>query len=283
MNLFGEDMIIGDFKLSDYGLILASFESDSGTGEDELGMDYETIEEFIGNNPVPVYLGAKYSNKLKPTATIIKNPCTSVNDPYFTEHECRDILRQLTGFYGYKQMHVITENPDELLYYFVRVVSANYHKIGGKVAGIILNMECDSQFAWSKEYNFEYTVTAGQEIMFYNTSDVLYDYLKPIVTIKSEAEIGKNGDGSDSLFIKNLTDNEWTTEIYHMIPNEIITMDSKLETMNTTNEKSNVLNKFNFHFIRFVSGINKIKIGGTWEGKMEITISFRYPRKVGFL
>ena len=272
MNLFGEDMIIGDFKLSDYGLMLASFESDSGTGEDELGMDYETIEEFIGNNPVPVYLGAKYSNKLKPTATIIKNPCTSVNDPYFTEHECRDILRQLTGFYGYKQMHVITENPDELLYYFVRVVSVNYHKIGGNVAGIILNMECDSQFAWSKEYHYSYDVKAGEIIRFYNTSDVLYDYLKPVVTISSKKEIAE-------LHIKNSRDNDWTTEIKNIKSGETITMNSKLETMSTTVEGKNILNDFNMHFIRFVSGINEIEV----DQDVSITISFRYPRKVGFL
>ena len=41
MNLFGEDMIIGDFRLSDYGLILGSFEDVSDV-EDELGMNYET-------------------------------------------------------------------------------------------------------------------------------------------------------------------------------------------------------------------------------------------------
>ena len=271
MNLFGEDMIIGDFKLSDYGLMLASFENDSGTGEDELGMDHETIEEFIGNNPVPVYLGAKYSNKLKPTATIIKNPCSST-DPYFTEHECRDILRQLTGFYGYKQMHVISENPDELLYYFVRVVSANYHKIGGKVAGIILNMECDSQFAWSKEYNYEYKVKPGDVIKFYNTSDVLYDYLKPVVTITADSKI-------DKLNIINLRDNNWTTTLKNIAPDETITMNSKLEKLSTSKENKNILDDFNFHFIRFVSGINEIEI----DGDITLTISFRYPRKVGFL
>jgi hypothetical protein len=204
-----------------------------------------------------------------------------VNDPYFTEHECRDILRQLTGFYGYKQMHVITENPDELLYYFVRVVSVNYHKIGGKVAGIILNMECDSQFAWSKEYNFEYKVKSGDRIMFYNTSDVLYDYLKPVVTITaSENEIGNNG---DSLYIKNLKDNDRVTEFYHIYPNETIIMNSKLETISSSVKDKNAFAKFNARFIRFVSGINEILIGGTWKGEITITFSFRYPRKVGFL
>lgn len=270
MNLFGEDMIIGDFKLSDYGLILASFEKDSGTDEYELGMDYETIEEFIGNNPVPVYLGAKYSNKLKPTATIIKNPCN--NDSYFTEHECRDILRQLTGYYGYKQMYVLTEDPDELLYFNVRIYNVSYQKVCGKVAGIILHMECDSQFAWSKEYNYSYNVTAGETIRFYNTSDMLYDYLKPIVTITAKSDIAE-------LNIKNIRDNNWTTTLTNLSKGEIITMNSKLETLSSSYPYKKVLNDFNMHFIRFVSGINEFKV----DSDIILNISFRYPRKVGFL
>lgn len=59
MNLFGEDMIIGDFRLSDYGLILASFE-DVSESEDELGMNYETVEEYISNNPVQGISGNIY-------------------------------------------------------------------------------------------------------------------------------------------------------------------------------------------------------------------------------
>ena len=45
MDLFGKDMIIGNFKLSDYGLMLGTF--DLNNEEEELGMDYDTIEEFV--------------------------------------------------------------------------------------------------------------------------------------------------------------------------------------------------------------------------------------------
>lgn len=53
MDILGKELIFGDFRTSDYGLILASFDY-SGVSEDSLGMDVTTIEEFIGNNPVPV-------------------------------------------------------------------------------------------------------------------------------------------------------------------------------------------------------------------------------------
>ena len=59
INIFGLDAIIGDFQLSNYGLVLASFES-SHSSDEELGMDSDTVEEYIGHNPVPVYLDAPF-------------------------------------------------------------------------------------------------------------------------------------------------------------------------------------------------------------------------------
>lgn len=197
MELFGKDMYIGDFKLSDYGLILASFDSNVSNSEDELGMDHETIESYIGHNPVPVYLGSKYTNKLKPQATIVKDYCYNTN-PYFTEHECREILRQLTGFRGYKKMQLYSYEFDELIYFYVRVTNVSYRKIAGKVAGIILQMECDSQFAWSRDFSSVYNVKAGTPFIFYNSSDDLYNYLLPKITIVSRSSIPE-------LKIKNLS------------------------------------------------------------------------------
>lgn len=270
MNLFGEDLIIGDFKISDYGLILASFEDESDT-EDDLGMDYETKEEYIGNNPVPVYLGAKYSEKLRPVITLVKDQCVN-NDLSFTEHECRMILRELTGFRGYKKMQIYSNEYDELLYFNVRINKVQYKKVAGKVVGIILSMECDSQFAWSKEFNYVYDVKAGEEISFYNISDDLFNYLKPTVKIIPTFDI-------EVLEIVNLTDNNWTSVLKNLKAGEIITMDCKNEILESSIEDRLILNDFNLHFMRFVSGINKIE----FNSDVKIYISFIIPRKVGFV
>ena len=271
MDLFGKDMIIGDFKLSDYGLILASFDSNSANDEEELGMDYETIEEYIGHNPIPVYLGSKYNNKLKPQATIIKDVC--YDQPYyFTEHECREVLRQLTGFRGYKTMQIYSYEFDELLYFNVRIVNASYRKISDKVVAIILQMECDSQFAWSKEFITVYSASPERPIMFYNSSDDLNNYLLPKITITSNSPIA-------SLKIKNIFDDNWVTEIKNISANEVITMDSKNEILTSSMANRNVLNDFNMHFIRMVAGQNNIEVNSD----ITITFEFKVPRKVGFV
>ncbi len=271
MELFGKDMSIGDFKLSDYGLMLASFDSSASNSECDLGMDYETIESYIGYNPVPIYLGSKYTNKLKPQATIIKNGCNNTN-LYFTEHECREVLRQLTGFRGYKKMQIYSYVFDELIYFYVRVTNVFYRKSSGKVAGIILQMECDSQFAWSKDFHSVYQVQSEKPFLFYNSSDDLYNYLLPKVIIQSASPI-------PHLEITNLSDHGWTTVIKNIKANEIITMDSKNEILVSSASDRIILNDFNMHFIRLLSGKNQLKANTD----ITMTFNFKLPRKVGFV
>ncbi len=271
MELFGRDMIIGDFKLSDYGMILASLDSGATSTEDELGMDHETIEEYIGHNSIPVYLGAKYTSKLRPQATIIKDPSIS-SDMKFTEHECRDILRQLTGFQGYKNMQINPYIFDELLYFNVRITAVKYKKIAGNVTGIILDMECDSQFAWSKDFITTYNINAGEIIKIYNKSDDLYNYLLPKITITSPSSISR-------LEIKNLSDNNWTSIITNLSKNETITMDSKNEILTSSIANKIILNDFNMHFIRLVPDENQLQVNSN----VTLTFNFKLPRKVGFI
>lgn len=234
-------------------------------------MDFESLEEYTGNNPMPVYVGEKYKNKLMPNATIVKNPRYNTT-MFFTEHECREILRQLTGFRGYKQMQVYSYMSDELLYYNTRVTKVLYKKIANKVAGIILQMECDSQFAWSKEFEAVYDVKAGECITLYNTSDDLNSYLLPKVMIIPKSTI-------ERLEIINLSDKNWTTTIKNIGRNETITMDSHYGILLSSNNKRTFADDFNMHFIRLVAGENKIQINSD----ITIDFKFRLPRKVGFV
>lgn len=273
IDIFGSDAIIGDFQLSNYGLILASFENQNSQDE-ELGMNHNTIEEYIGHNPKPIYLGSSFNSKLCPTAILVKDPCINQyqNEKYFTEHECREVLRQLTGFRGYKQMQIFSYEFDELLYFNIRVTNVKYQKVGGHVAGIILEMECDSQFAWSSDFNYTFNASPSSNLIFFNTSDSLYDYLLPKVIIKVQSNIS-------NLSITNITDNNWTSTFKSLSTNEIITMDSQYSTLSSSKPDKFISNDFNMHFIRLVPGKNEFKVNHN----IQITFTYKVPRKVGFL
>lgn len=270
MNVFGKDAIIGDFKLSDYGLMLGSFDFPYEEEED-LGMTHESIEEYVGHSPTPIHYGSSYSSKLKPVMTIVKNKELN-SSMYFNSHECREVLRQLTGFKGYKMMQVLPYDFDELLYFNVRVINVSYKKIDNMVAGIILEMECDSQFAWSEEFNYTYKVSPNNSLIIFNTSDDLYRYVLPFVTIKIPYNI-------DNLKIINIEDNNWDTQLSSLSSNEVIKMDSKREILTTSIQGKLISDNFNMHFIRLKSGKNEF----TFSHEAEINLSFRVPRKVGFI
>lgn len=237
-------------------------------------MNHDTIEEYISNNPVPVFLGSSYNSKLRPIATFVKDPRINHTEDskYFTTHECREVLRQLTGFRGYKQMQIFSYEFDELLFFNIRVTNVKYQKVGGNVVGIILEMECDSQFAWSNEFNYTFNATSTSNIILFNNSDNLYDYLFPKIIIKSNSDIS-------NLSIVNLLDNNWTSTFKSLSANEIVTMDSNNNTLISSIPNRIISNDFNMHFIRLAPGKNEFKVSHD----INVTFTYRVPRKVGFI
>jgi hypothetical protein len=270
MEIFSKDFILGNFRASDYGLLGNCSFSYNGESEDELGIAPTTIEEFIGQNPVPIYLGQKYESKLTPTLTVIKNPCVYNDNMKFSEKELRSILRIITGFKGYQWLKLINEEIDDDLWYRAKVNNISYQRVGGNVVGVIIFMECDSIFAWSRENEVRIQAKSNEPFYVFNNTDDLYNYIFPYVEITSTA----NG----TVSIVNISDNNWTSEIQNIKTNEKITIDSQKEIIKSSIEHKLLLNDFNLHFPRLIEGKNEY-ISNT---DITITFKFRVPRKVGF-
>lgn len=232
-------------------------------------MSTSTIEEFIGNNPVPVYLGQKYADKLKIQITLIKNP-NMFQKLYFYEKECRTILRLLTGTHGYQWLKLTEQILDEDLWYKAKINNISYKRVGGHVVGLILSLECDSFFAWSKEYNVMLKAKARQPFFIYNNTDDLSNYVYPTVTITNSS--------SGIISITNLCDN-WTSELKNIKLNEKITIDSHHQIISSNQPHDLLLDDFNLRWFRLVPDKNE------YISNSDITISmkFRVPRKVGIV
>lgn len=265
-----QDLIFGNFRSSDYGLIIGSF-SYNGESEDNIGMNISTIEEFIGHSPVPVYLGQKYTDKLKLQITLIKNPCIFYDDMYFNEKDCRTILRILTGLKGYQWLKLITQILDEDLWYKARISNVSYKRIGGHVAGIILDAECDSCFAWSNEYTITVNAKANQPFYIFNNTDDLNNYVYPMVSILSSS--------AGNLSVTNKSDNNWISQIKNVKSKEKITIDSKHQIISSSPNHELLLDDFNLGWFRLVPDKNE------YVSNMDMTISMKYriPRKVGIV
>lgn len=270
MDIYGKDIIIGDFRASDFGLILSSFDYDE-KAEDEMGNDISIAEQFVGRNPVPVYLDYSYTNKLKPTITVIKYNCHNASDFELTEFEIRHILRLLTGHSGYKWMKVVTEEISEDTWYKVKVNKTSLLKIGNQKAGLKIEMECDSQFGYSPVQIVKNDINAYEHFYIFNNSDDIYTYLLPKLSIK----IKEGGNWA----LTNHTE-DWTTMINNTVTDENITMDSERQILLSDVEHTNVLlNDFNLHWVRLLSGINEYSVNLD----CEITFEYRMRRKGGFI
>lgn len=263
-------MILGNFKSSDYGLVIGSF-SYGGESEDDIGMNISTIEEFIGYTPVPTYLGQKYTDKLKLQITLIKNPCVFNDNLYFNEKDCRTILRMLNGIKGYQWLKLITHMSGEDLWYKARINNVTYKRIGGHVTGIILDAECDSCFAWSNEYNITVNAKANHPFYIFNNTDDLNNYVYPIISILSSS--------AGNLSITNISDNNRISQIKNLRPKEKIIIDSKHQIISSSLNHELLLDDFNLGWFRLVPDKNE------YVSNMDITISMNYrvPRKVGIV
>lgn len=271
MEISGKDLILGNFRLSDYGLMLASFDSDS-TSEDSLGLAGTTIEEYIGNNPIPVYLDDKYTEKLYPVFTVIRNPSVwSEDNLYFSEKDCRSLLRQLSVIRDYQWLKVENYDMDGDIWFRAKITNISCKKTAGRIIGFIFEMECDSCYGWSPENNITIHAMADTPFYIFNNTDELCQYVKPVVTVTPTA--------SCTLQLTNISDH-WTTELKNVTENEKITIDSKNEILSTTLPQHDLLlNDFNLKWIRLLPEKNtySINVDST------VTFQFRVPRKVGFL
>lgn len=270
MEVFGNDLIFGEFRLSDYGMILSSFEY-SGVSEDEVGIVIDTIEEFIGDNPIPVYLGDKYTDKIKLQITFSKDPCMYTgNNIYFSEKECRNILRIVTGLKGYQWLKIISDSDEDDIWYRAKITNISAQKINGKVAGLILQMECDSPFGWSNETVIDLNFKANKSIRIHSNTDDLYNYIYPMITIKFNSE--------GTFVLNNLTD-KWATQINNVKKSETITIDSKHEIIASSISHDLLLNDFNLHWVRLLPDENEF----ITNMDARITFTYRVPRKVVML
>ena len=269
MEVFGKDLILGEFRLSDYGMMLASFDY-NGESEDETGIEISTIEEFIGDNPIPKYLGEKYSNKIKPKVTFIKNPCTFGNNIYFSEKECRNILRTMTGIRGYQWMKVVNDESEDDIWFRSKIINISSRRVGNNIVGLILEMECDSPFGWSSETIIDLNFKAHKSIRVFSNTDDLYNYIYPTVSIKCSSD----GDFA----MNNITDNRLSV-IKNVRNGEVITINSKAEVITSSMEHDLLLNDFNLKWIRLKPDANEL----ITNMDAKITLQYRVPRKVVLL
>lgn len=165
--------------------------------------------------------------------------------------------------------------------------------VGGELVGKNLRLETNSPFAFSKKMEKKVEITDTHQFYINNTSNANDNIIYPKITIITQ---------SATITIENSTDKKSVTINTDDIPvssdgNKHIKLDSynmtisdknnelipayKLGWNNTYRSFVSVINDYitNIYWVRFIKGINKIKI----TGNCNITIEYESPRKAGCL
>lgn len=310
------DKFSTDKDLVDCGLIIASFEPDSGFVDTYLGMDQITADSYDGTKKF--FYGSRYNNTASISVTLIKADGTSLSVA-----ENRRLLKWLTG--NRKATWLDLYEGDKFLYSFYgNITSVQQQKLDARIIGIQIVFTSIHPWAWSDEEEFECFI--GQENLEMTEDGVIYKGGdNPILGVDSNG-IAFN-DKNNSSFTFSITDdgivyndigvtlstNNGTDELYSYVnldmfyTNEVSTDNAStliIEnlTLNETSEITNidtgeeiiisagqfiVSNKpnkvfgdtFNFVWPRLAPGENMVSINGT--GKASVKFAYRYPIKIG--
>lgn len=169
------------------GLMCVDFESES---EIPLGLKRtiqkgETNRYRVKSN----HIYTSYDDPLEFEINIVKSICNtgcSQSEMAFSRDEIRQITRWLSSTTIPQLLNTINEN-DESLNYCGIFTNIESFVVGGDVYGFVLTFTNDSPFAYSNSIKNKYELNGNVTKTVLNNSDLLDDYLYPVIHIKPES------------------------------------------------------------------------------------------------
>lgn len=244
----------------DEGLVVATFEPDSGETDSYLSMEPVYTDSFDGT--IRTDYGAKYNDVARPSVTFVYPDGEDIQ-PF----KVRSVLKWLTGSKQSAWLNIYNIDGEPVCSYLGRFTDVKLQKMDARVVGIRAEFTANSPWAYSDTKTVSMKINGTTEFKIDNNSDDLDSCVYPKVTFK-------NNQNNASLSIKNNTIGI-STEFKQLQENEIITIDNNFVAY--SDNTARIFNDdFNFVFPALSSGINSFNA----EGNGELTIKFRYPMKV---
>ena len=232
MAINAKDFTFCDKKLSDFGFIIANFDSSpSDDGASCGNVDLITARPPL--NTKNIIHGVTYGEPIKLTFQVLKfdfNLCKSSDTPV-TDKEYEELMRWLVRkTYNYM-------NFDESDIYFNVTMAVTPKKVNGKIFGFEITATNDSVYSYSKPYSYYYS--AGVHKFTDESSVIGYIYPKLEIEVIHDGEIRIETNDDKRMIISNCT------------AGEIIKADCEHGIIESSLPNHNLSQDFNFEFIRF--------------------------------
>ena len=167
-----------DGELSDdYGIIMANLDNEEMTWQTG---ELSYITSTTPSSDIVHFYTSKWESQLSCNFSIIKNPCLSSQNMYFTQEEQSAIMRWLVREDGYKWLQFNVEEYEDV--YFHAKLSLTPYYIGERIAGFKIQMDTDAPYAFSKLYTKTFTLNGSNSYEFVDYSDKT-GYIYPKMTI----------------------------------------------------------------------------------------------------
>jgi hypothetical protein len=225
---------------------------DSGEDIRPAGGDVSLLTQKIFRKPSPLFFGAE------------QQPVLSFPLNFYSPDEIDAItFSKISGWlFGQQEYHrlYLCQNDMTDIYFNAFFTQPNIIRIGNIVRGFTTTAVCDSPFGWKSSGWIEYdNIVKPQTIEYFNPSDDAF-YTYPVgdygLWITFDA-LGGSGT------ITNVSDNNRILLLENIFPNDDIWMEPALQKIESYGYNDpNILEKFNFNWLRFVRGHNTLIVDG---------------------
>lgn len=262
------DFLYDNEKLSDYGMMLCKFDSDTmETVSVGNNLTFNTVKTGISDKNF--LITSTYEEVLSATFQICKRVCNN-EDQYISPQELTSLLRWLSRRDGYHKFELYQDGFEGT---FFRGSFNNIQqiKVGGKICGLELTFITDSPYGY-EDISFDFTTTASDGYSIFNMSTET-GHLYPTEFVCKCLESG-------DLQIHNSIEDR-ITQLNNCVKDEIIMMDGNHKVIETSVPTHKLYNDFNYNYFR---------LGNTYDNNLniittslpcEIHIGYELVRKVG--
>ena len=243
-----------------YGLMVCDI---GGTGQDAVA--FGNAGNIVSSRTVsriqPVHYGVKYNEEPLTFRLVFGS------DRALDRFEMENVANWLTGYQDYQWLTI--DQPDLAHVQFrclVTSLTPIFH--GWLPVAFDATITCDCPYAYGYPFEFTYSVSGTQNVLFRNNSSVR-EYLKP------ELKIAPSG-GTDFKIINHSDgDREFA---FTGLPASVspITVDNNRGIISDANGEYNLYRYFNMNFFRLVHGDNNLELSGNGT----VTISGRFLHNV---
>ena len=256
--------------LSDFGCIICTFDN-PGTDDFSVGSDISFNTATVNFGKRNFLTSIQYNDCLTAEFSICKNVENMMDEEnrYFTIEQQRELTRWLNRP-EFLPLYIVDEGYENI--YFEGSFNLSKVEVAGNIIGFNLEFTSNRPFGLNRPYVRKFTVSkAGQRIVIQDMSDEI-GYIYADITITC----GTAG----TLTITNDIDGR-VTEVKNCVAGEKITMKDMIIESDNASHQSNIMNDFNFSFLRISNKFGERKNGLTFSMPCIVTLSYSPIRKVG--